>query len=154
MTCKSINFSFRDAPQECQRMAQTLLVCWKERRDGVVVVEQTHSLFWWGLCLQSQLCTPPISSMHPSWPRVCSVVYVTLLWQLSQGNVQLSLCQTGHSGVQTVGWSQVCVARREHRALSAANPVSLSYLIGSACADTSVAVTEQCMSHKTLDIFS
>lgn len=53
-----------------------------------------------------------------------------------------------------VVWGQVGIVRREHRALSAANPVSLSCLIGSACAYTPVAVPEQCMSHKTLHIFS
>lgn len=97
MTFKSTNCSFRNAPRERQRTAQTLPGCWKERRDETVGVEQA-------LVLSLMGPMSPIPSAHTAWPRICLVVCVTLLSQLPQGNLQLSLRQADHSRGQTRGW--------------------------------------------------
>lgn len=146
MTFKFSNCSFRNAPWESQRMAQTFLVYWKERRDEVVIVEQIWNLSWWKPCLWSHPHTPP-GQRFALWSM--SHCY----WNCHRVNVQLSLRQTGHSWVHTLGWVHVGGAGRYYRAYNDADIVSLSRLIGCGCAYISVAVTEQHMSHKRLLVF-
>lgn len=123
-------------------MSQTLLICWKERKDEVVVVELAHSLSWWDQRLQSHPCTPPGQGL------LCDLCHIALTavtgqcaansvpdWSRWSADSRLGPGRSSEEGAQG---SQCCQ----------------SCLVGSACAYTSVGVTEQCMSHKTLHIFS
>lgn len=93
-------------------MAQGLLVCWKERRDEVVVVEQAHSLSWW-TSVSSPIYAPLLAK-----GLLCGLCHVALSAVTRQSAAKPVPDWSQWSAGRRVGWGQVGVARREHRALS------------------------------------